>query len=346
MENTIFSITASTILATSIVLAPFSELLFPLTGNLHSNQAIAQNLEKLDGTKIYERVNPATVTIEVGNASGSGFIIERDGLVITNAHVVEDAGNTVTVILHSGQRVSAEVIAIDNIDTDLAALRIRNDRTFSTLPLARSAAISVGEKVYAIGTPYGEYPGTFNEGNVSSIHQNNGFIQHNANINPGNSGGPLLNSDGEVIGVNVGGGAIGIYFALNLTHIQSFLTAMEKQPGNGETASNLTLNGTATFGNLSSNDPVLNDKSHYDAYTFQGQAGQRVTIKMLSKDFNPYLILTAPNGENVVESGVSESRNLNVGITVTLPDDGTYTLVANSARGKKTGIYTLKGIIN
>ena len=353
MKNPFLNLATSAILATTAVIAPVNEILSPLTGNISSSQAVAQSSQRLASTQIYARASQATVTIRTSNGAGSGFIISRDGLVITNAHVVDDAGSTVTVILNSGQRFTADVIAMNSRNTDLAALRIRTNRTLPTLPLARSAAVNVGEEVYAIGTPYGDYPSTFTRGIVSSIHQRNGIIQHDADINPGNSGGPLLNGYGEVIGVNTAGDrrANGIYFALNLNHVQSFLTATAQQPrggsqGGGDTARSLPLNGEVIYGDLSSSDKSLDDESYYDVYKFQGRAGQRVVIGMVSEYFDPYLILIAPNGEKLAENDDANANNHNSKITITLPQTGTYLIVANSARGKETGRYALKAMAN
>ena len=352
MKNAFLNLATSAILATSAVIAPVNEILSPLTGNISPSQAVAQSSQRLASTQIYARASQATVTIETSKGAGSGFIVSRDGLVITNAHVVEDAGSTVTVILNSGTRFPADVIAMNSRNTDLAALRIRTNRTLPTLPLARSAAVNVGEEVYAIGSPYGRYRSTFTRGIVSSIHQRQGIIQHDADINPGNSGGPLLNGYGEVIGVNTAGDrrANGIYFALNLNHVQSFLTATERQPRRvsqrrRQTGANLILDGSVVYGNLTNEDRSSRDGRFFDTYVFRGRAGQRVEMEMLSKAFDPRLTLFISDGNQVrvvAENDNMEPRNRNSRITVTLPENGVYVLVANSSRVGETGRYALK----
>jgi S1-C subfamily serine protease len=137
---------------------------------------------------------------------GSGFIIDRDGHVLTNYHVIADA-RQVEVVLHNRKKYRATVVGTDR-SHDLAIIQIKAPDV-TPMTLGDSRNLQVGQKVYAIGNPFG-LAGTLTSGIVSSIRQvqePDGItideaIQTDAAINPGNSGGPLLNSHGEVIGIN------------------------------------------------------------------------------------------------------------------------------------------------
>ncbi len=137
---------------------------------------------------------------------GSGFIVDKAGYVITNAHVIDDAAK-ITVRLESGDEYPARVIGSDD-ETDLAVLKIDADREFPFVKLGDSAKSEVGDWVLAIGSPFG-LAKTVTAGIISQTNRQTAytsafqkFIQTDAAINRGNSGGPLVNMDGEVIGIN------------------------------------------------------------------------------------------------------------------------------------------------
>ncbi len=154
---------------------------------------------------------------------GSGFVFDKDGYIITNAHVVEDASKIV-VRLNDEREFEAEVIGAD-AKTDLAVIRIKGADNLVPVSLGDSDALKVGEWVVAIGNPFA-LDHTVTAGIVSAkgrqINRRNpydDFIQTDAAINPGNSGGPLVNLSGQVVGINAaifsnGGGNIGIGFAI------------------------------------------------------------------------------------------------------------------------------------
>jgi len=137
---------------------------------------------------------------------GSGFIIDRDGHILTNYHVIADA-RQIEVTLHNSKKYRASVVGTDR-SHDLAIIQIKAG-DLSPMVMGDSRNLQVGQKVYAIGNPFG-LSGTLTSGIVSSIRQVqepdgvtiDEAIQTDAAINPGNSGGPLLNSHGEVIGIN------------------------------------------------------------------------------------------------------------------------------------------------
>ena len=156
------------------------------------------------------------------NSLGSGFIIDADGVVVTNNHVIADA-DEITVILNDGSRLKAELIGTDK-KVDLALLRVKTDKRLKAVKFGDSDKLRLGEWVVAIGNPF-SLGGTVTAGIVSARNRdiNSGpydnYIQTDAAINRGNSGGPLFNLEGEVIGVNTAiispsGGSIGIGFAV------------------------------------------------------------------------------------------------------------------------------------
>ncbi|MFD1120795.1 S1C family serine protease, partial [Sphaerisporangium aureirubrum] len=170
------------------------------------------------------RVLPSVVSIEAAGGTGSGFVIDAAGHILTNAHVVS-GGTRVTAVLHDGRRVTARVVGSEP-DDDLAVLEVDGAPGLTPAVLGRSRDVAVGDQVLAVGSPLG-LSGTVTSGIVSAVGRlvplSNGrlrAVQTDASINPGNSGGPLVNARGEVIGVNTailsrrGGGSIGIGFAI------------------------------------------------------------------------------------------------------------------------------------
>ncbi len=136
---------------------------------------------------------------------GSGFVVSADGFIVTNNHVIEDV-DTIQVEFKDGTQLEAEVVGRDP-KTDLALVRVKNEKPLVALPLGDSDSIRPGDWVVAIGNPFG-LDHTVTAGIVSAMHRRIGqgsyddFIQTDAAINPGNSGGPLINLAGEVVGIN------------------------------------------------------------------------------------------------------------------------------------------------
>lgn len=155
---------------------------------------------------------------------GSGFIVDGSGIILTNAHVVSEA-DKVTVTLKDGRKFSGEVTGTDQI-TDLAVVKVDSQgELLPTAALGDSDAIKVGDWAIAVGNPVG-LDNTVTLGIISTLHRSSSevgisdkridFLQTDAAINPGNSGGPLLNANGEVIGINtaIRADAMGIGFAI------------------------------------------------------------------------------------------------------------------------------------
>lgn len=176
---------------------------------------------------VYRIVSPTVVTLRTGSGSGSGSIVSPEGLILTNEHVVRGArGGLVTVSTPTGKRYTGQVIATDRRN-DLALVRLNTTDRFPTVRLANPQTIQVGQRVFAIGSPFG-LSGTLTTGILSRIAPNQD-LQTDAALNPGNSGGPLLNSRGELIGVNKAilsrgaGGNTGIGFATNVLVAKDFI---------------------------------------------------------------------------------------------------------------------------
>lgn len=165
---------------------------------------------------------------------GSGFLIHRDGYLVTNAHVVDRAAEC-KVTFADGTELIAEEVAIDR-QHDLAVLRVNARKTLPFLKLGQSGDLMPGEPVIAIGNPLG-YQHTVTTGVISALnrelvfdenHSYAGLIQTDASINPGNSGGPLLNVLGELIGINtaIRGDAQNIGFAIPVNRLHELLPIM------------------------------------------------------------------------------------------------------------------------
>ena len=153
---------------------------------------------------VYEEINPAIVAIDAdiddGISSGTGCVITTDGYILTGSHVIEGC-NSVSVITSNGQTYKANIVAQMGKNKDLAILKISPKKPMQTIKFGDSETLKVGQKVLAIGNPFG-FSGTLTQGIISRIDKQKGRIQTDAAINPGCSGGPLLNSSGEVIGIN------------------------------------------------------------------------------------------------------------------------------------------------
>jgi len=342
-------------LAAAIAAGPISPI-----NRLGLLPAIAQNPDEDTNIQVYEQASPGVVAISAGGSRGSGTIVTPDGLVLTNAHVIANARrNVVTIILADRTRLRADIIAVADDGLDLAVLKIRNQNNLPTIPIAPRSSVKVGQRAFAIGNPFG-LQGTFTVGIISRIDQQRGLIQTDAAINPGNSGGPLLNSRGELIGVNTAifttredTGNIGIGFAIAVDKIESFLTAvregkapqMSDRPAQRRRELNppetLVLDQPPIQGSLRREDNVLPvDNSFFDIYTFEGRAGQQVTIEMNSREIDAYLILLDPTGQELAQDD-DGGDNRNARIQVTLSETGTYTILANSAQEEDFGAYFL-----
>jgi S1-C subfamily serine protease len=208
---------------------------------------------------IYKKVSPGVAFIQAdvvesssspfgfpqqqrGTATGSGFVLDKQGYILTNAHVVNGASG-IQVHFGQGAPVSAKLIGKD-LSTDLALIKVDPSKTkLDPIPLGDSSKLKVGDPAVAIGNPFG-FDDTVTTGIISALQRQinapNGFsidnvIQTDAAINPGNSGGPLLNAAGEVVGINSqiatggssSGGSVGIGFAIPINTAKSVIPQLK-----------------------------------------------------------------------------------------------------------------------
>ncbi|GAN76912.1 Do family serine endopeptidase [Acidisphaera rubrifaciens] len=269
-------------------------------------------------------------------ARGSGFLVDADGTIVTNNHVIEHA-KSVTVTLEDGTVLPAKIIGRDP-GTDLAVLRIKAGHKLPYLQLGDSNDVRVGQWVIAVGNPFG-LSGTVTAGIVSARGRdigdgplNSNFIQVDAPINRGNSGGPLLTQDGKVVGVNSAiysptGGSVGIGFAIPSSTVRNVVAQLEEH-------------GHVTRGYLGVEaqqiSPALASAMHVQADRGPAHAGALVAdVESDSPAAHAGLksgdIIQSVNGRTIGNPGelVSAIAGMQPGATATiavLRDGGTHTL--------------------
>ena len=284
---------------------------------------------------------------------GSGFIISRDGHILTNDHVV-DGATSVQVKLSDGRDYTAKVVGKDP-KTDLALIKIDGAGDLPTLPLGDSAALQVGEPVMAIGNPFG-LEQTVTTGIVSATGRLIGsgpyddFIQTDASVNPGNSGGPLINARGEAVGINSAifsrtGGSIGIGFAVPI-NMAKFVVPQLAQHGRvvrgwlGVTIQPMTTELAKSFGvahadgvlvaNVQEGSPAAKAgvKPGDIIVDFDGQKVGRTTD--LSR-----LVAATPVGKDVRVTVLREGKAVPLNAHIARMDDKDTAAVADA--GDRTG---------
>ncbi len=177
-----------------------------------------------DFSGIIEKAVKSVVTIRTDFSQGTGFIVDEEGYVVTNAHIMEGA-RAAGIITYDGNLHQVKLIGKNEL-MDIILLKIETEGTYEPLELADSNYAQVGEKVIAIGNPLG-LQFSVTEGIVSAVHREGinkikAYIQTDAALNPGNSGGPLINKQGKVIGINNFkiGGVEGLGFALESNYVK------------------------------------------------------------------------------------------------------------------------------
>ena len=179
----------------------------------------------------------------VSEGAGTGMIISEDGYILTNNHVIEDS-SSVTATTQDGTELEATVVKTDS-DKDIAVIKVKTDKTLTAAKLGDSSKVQVGEDVIAIGNVLGRYHNSVSRGIISglgrpivtsgsSLYGNlkelDDLIQTDTAINSGNSGGPLVNTKGEVIGINtaIDGSAQNIGFSVPINHAKDMIASIKK----------------------------------------------------------------------------------------------------------------------
>jgi S1-C subfamily serine protease len=278
-----------------------------------------------------------------GDATGSGFVVDKDGYIVTNAHVVQGADSVDVSFDENGDSVPADVKGVDT-SADLAVLKVDPSKVknLTPIPLGDSSKAQVGDPVIAVGNPFG-LSRTVTTGIVSGLQRQiqapNGFtisnvIQTDASINPGNSGGPLLDANGRVIGINSqiatggGQGSVGIGFAVPINTAKKLLPDLKA----GETV-----------------------QRAYLGVQMQGVTKQIADDLNLASDHGALIVEVTPNspadraglrgGRTQTSSGVAAGGDLIVAIDgkETRDENAVATAVANHRPGDKVDVEYYRG---
>ncbi len=281
--------------------------------------------------------------------SGSGFIIRKDGVIVTNNHVVEKA-KEITVVLHDGSERKATVVGRDP-KTDLAVLKIQGGGDYPTATLGDSKALRVGDWVVAIGNPFG-LANTVTAGIVSAKGRTIGgpyddYIQTDAPINPGNSGGPLFDEQGRVVGINSaifsqGGGNIGIGFAVPIDVAKTLVPELEStghvtRGWLGVAIQKITPDLAESLGTDARGALVANVQPDSPAAKADVKAGDVIVrwdgTAVADSAALPKLVAATPIGKTVALDILRDGKEQTVEVTVAKLDDPEAVAEATPARG-------------
>ena len=309
---TIGSITAITIFSILFILpTEADETTIQIQNQIDEiNNAIIAESKTLSLIEIFEKAEPGVVRVNTQNNQtenetggvGSGFVFDKKGHIITNAHVIDDATKTIVTFL-DGRSYNAEIVGVDD-STDIGVIKVSADlKLLHPLSLGDSANLKVGETITAIGNPFG-LSGSMTSGIISQMGRllpsDSGFsipdvIQTDAAINPGNSGGPLLNMRGEIVGINTAiqsttGEFTGVGFAIPSQTVAKIVPTLisegeYKHPWIGisgkdidpDTANVLGLKDTLGFLIIT----VVEDSPAFDA----GLIGSNKTIEVKGREY-------------------------------------------------------------
>jgi S1-C subfamily serine protease len=285
-------------------------------------------------------------------AQGSGFLLE-DRRVVTNTHVVRGAAN-VEILDSTGRLIGTtqRAEALSN-SVDLAILpAVRTDN--AGLPLAAGDPL-VGTAIIVIGAPEG-LQNTVSDDIVSAVRtvESQRLVQISAAISEGSSGGPVVNMNGEVIGVAVSSVEDGqnLNFAIPADSVAVLASSPAGQIEFGTVTSiaEPTIRGLplpydeTVSSDLNTSLPQLNDGSYYEVWNFEGEQGQRIRLEMHSDAFDSFLILGRNADGRFIRVAVNDDRgpfNRDSRLNFTLPADGEYVVYATSFYGGAQGAYTL-----
>ncbi|MCR5261280.1 MAG: trypsin-like peptidase domain-containing protein [Candidatus Gastranaerophilales bacterium] len=198
-----------------------------------SAEALSYSQDEAINVAVYEKVNPSIVFIEAisGNevSTGTGIVVGKNGEILTSAHVIDEK-STIEVKTSKGEVYKGSILYKPKNKSDLMLIKISAKKQLPVIKLGDSSVLKVGQKVLAIGNPFG-FSGTLTTGIISRIDYEKNKIQTDAAINPGSSGGPIVNAEGEVIGISQSiynpdnnRSNIGIGFAIPVNDVKKLLT--------------------------------------------------------------------------------------------------------------------------
>jgi putative serine protease PepD len=259
-----------------------------------TRREVSSSSAALTATQIYKQDSTGVVAIKAvtaeGEDEGTGIVLNEKGLILTNDHVIKGARSLAVDASGSSKKTTSAKIVGEEANQDLALIEVDpSGLELKPLTLASSSAVQVGDTVYAIGTPYG-LEETFTKGIVSALHREisapdgsliTGAIQTDAALNPGNSGGPLLNEQGDVIGVNSQiasdeaetegsqPGSTGVGFAIASNTVAAAVKTIEA--GEGVTYASATQSAGQSEGGSGSEESPYGSRSPYGSESPYGE---------------------------------------------------------------------------
>ena len=293
---------------------------------------------------IFQTASPATVEINVSLRSGfsrrftetgqgSGFLVDQDGSILTNNHVVQGA-SSLTVTFSDKSTATAQVIGTSP-SQDLALIRVSPDKVknLTPLPLGDSSLARPGQMAIALGSPYG-YANSITVGVISGVNRTirssggggiSGALQTDASINPGNSGGPLLNSSGQVVGINTAietgsSGSTGVGFAVPINAAKDFLSKAKSGAPIASTRPWLGITGAALTPDVADSLGLSSSKGVYLVAVTPGSPADKAGLQGGSRTNSPGDVITSVNGTALtsVDDLIAELGKFKPGDSVTL----------------------------
>lgn len=314
--------------------------------------------ENLSTEEIAKLISPAVVTVTSTSAGniftqgqqgvGTGFIVDKDGLVVTNYHVIEGASK-ISLTLYDGREVNAEIVRTSKKD-DLALLKVTEATEMpGVVTLSKSDTVNAGQEIVAIGNPLGkELSGTVTKGIISASKRvinmdgiDKEFMQIDAAINPGNSGGPLINTKGEVIGVNTaktsGENVEGIGFSVPIKYVRELL----ENPENYTNENAQSQNGYNSWYNDSYQDGWDSwggySEQYPDSYS-RNQESNGVRLGVKVAETNSGIVVSEVEKGSIAEAAGVQANDIIVGV------NGVKLRSVSELKSQLNSLYNGKGI--
>lgn len=318
-------------------------------------------LSALLAPELIRHFEEAMVFLEFPSGTGSGLLVDEEGLILTAAHVVPQGLESARVTFANGETAVAEFVSYDPTGKDLAALRIESPGSRRPLVLADPDDLRPGRRVFSVGYPYPLYPALVGSGMVGGHRATHGILVHDAPVSSGSSGGPLVLEDGRVIGVvtsqlldntETSTYASGFNTAIDLAAIQEFLEALHRgereslRTGHVEylrmPLDTLPLAHTEE-GELGPDSDRLPDRLEYaKGYRITLEEGQLYQISLASQDFDAYLLLYNSAASLVSENDDAHPATTDSEINYIAPVTGHYVVVATTFDRGEQGRFQIR----